>query len=157
MSITESNISVDERYMKEALVLAETAYAAGEIPVGAIVVKNGEIIGRGYNLREKNKSAVSHAEIIAIEEACKRLGGWRLSDCTLYVTLEPCPMCAGAIVNSRIKRVVFGCKDSVAGCCGSIINLNCYPFNHAFVISDGVCEDECKSLLKKFFEQRRRK
>ena len=157
MCITESNISADERYMREALVLAETAYAAGEIPVGAIVVKNGEIIGRGYNLREKNKSAVSHAEIIAIEEACKNVGSWRLSDCTLYVTLEPCPMCAGAIVNSRIDRVVFGCKDSVAGSCGSVIDLNCYPFNHAFRVFGKVCESECKSLLKKFFEQIRGK
>ena len=141
--------------MKKALALAEKAGSIGEIPVGAVVVRNGEIIGEGYNLRENNHSAVSHAEIIAIEAACKEIGSWRLSDCTLYVTLEPCPMCAGALVNSRIKKVVFGAKDVAAGCCGSVINFNSYPFNHSFEIEGGICADESLSLLRSFFEKRR--
>ncbi len=157
MSITENNAAFDERYMREALLLAECAYAMGEIPVGAVVVKNGEIIGKGYNLREKNKSAVAHAEVLAIEEACRHVGSWRLSECTLYVTLEPCPMCAGAIVNSRIERVVYGCADSVAGCCGSVLDLNAYPFNHAFKVDSGACGQEARDLLKRFFEQRRKR
>lgn len=145
-----------EVFMNCALELARKAYALGEVPVGAVVVKDGEIIGRGYNLRENQKSAVAHAEILAIEEACRALGGWRLDGCTLYVTLEPCPMCAGAVVNSRIGRVVFACKDSAAGCCGSLINFNSYPFNHSFKIEGGVCEAEAHELLRSFFEQRRR-
>ena len=156
MSIIENNVVLDEQYMKEALRLAERAYALGEIPVGAVVVKNSEIIGKGHNLRENNKSAVSHAEVLAIEEACRHVGSWRLSGCTLYVTLEPCPMCAGAIVNSRIERVVYGCRDSVAGCCGSVLDLNAYPFNHAFKVDSGVFEQESRALLKSFFEQKRK-
>ena len=147
---------MDEKYMAEALALAKTAASSGEVPVGAVVVYNGEIIGRGYNLRENKKSAVAHAEVIAIEEACAHLGTWRLSDCTLYVTMEPCPMCAGAIVNSRIDKVVFGCKDAMAGCCGSVINFNAYPFNHSFSIVGGVCEQQAAELLKSFFEEKRK-
>ena len=113
---------MDNIFMNEALRLAEIAAQQGEIPVGAVVVRNGEIIGRGYNQRETKKSAILHAEIIAIEEACRTVGDWRLTGCTLYVTLEPCPMCSGAIVNSRIDRVVFGATDRMAGCCGSLIN-----------------------------------
>ena len=145
----------DEIFMEQALELARTAAEKGEIPVGAVVVRNGEIIGKGYNLRENKKSATAHAEVIAIEQACEQVGDWRLSGCTLYVTLEPCPMCAGAIVNSRIERVVFGAKDSAAGCCGSLINFNCYPFNHSFEMRGGVLERECSSLLKDFFEKKR--
>lgn len=143
--------------MEEALILARQASHMGEIPVGAVVVKDGEIIGRGHNLRERNNSATAHAEVLAIEQACAYVGSWRLSGCTLYVTMEPCPMCAGALVNSRIDRVVFGCKDRAAGCLGSLINFNNYPFNHAFAVDSGVCEDECAQLLKSFFENKRKK
>ena len=148
---------MDEKYMLEALELAKTAASLGEVPVGAVVVCDGEIIGKGYNLRENKKSASAHAEIIAIEQACNALGSWRLSGCTLYVTMEPCPMCAGAIVNSRIDRVVYGCKDVVAGCCGSVINFNAYPFNHSFTIESGVCETQATELLKGFFEDKRKR
>jgi tRNA(adenine34) deaminase len=146
---------MDKVFMIEALRLAAVAAEKGEIPVGAVVVRDGEIIGRGYNLRENKKSATAHAEIIAIEQACAAVGDWRLRGCVLYVTLEPCPMCAGAIVNSRIDRVVFGAKDGAAGCCGSLINFNAYPFNHSFSIEGGVCEEECIALLKAFFERKR--
>lgn len=145
----------DEKFMSEALALAKEAARRGEVPVGAVVVKDGRIIAKGYNLREQNNSATAHAEIIAIEEACRQLGGWRLGGCTLYVTLEPCPMCAGAIINSRISRVVFGVKDSVAGCCGSLIDFNFYPFTHSFKIASGILEEECSSVLKEFFSARR--
>ena len=148
---------MDSIFMNEALKLAKRAEELGEIPVGAVVVRGGEIIGRGYNQRESRKNAILHAEMIAIEEACEVCGDWRLRDCTLYVTLEPCPMCAGAIVNSRIERVVFGTSDRMAGCCGSLINLNAYPFNHTFSIEKGICENECKDILKSFFEKRRQK
>ncbi len=147
--------NTDVYFMRRALELAELAYKSGEIPVGALVVKDGEIIAEGYNLRQTNKSATAHAEILAIEAACKQLGSWRLSGCTLYVTLEPCPMCAGAIINSRIDRVVYGIKDAKAGCLGSVINFNSYPFNHAPEISDGVCADECAAILREFFVTRR--
>ena len=146
----------DKIFMQQALLLAQRAKNDGEVPVGAIVVKNGEIIGSGYNLRESNKMATAHAEILAIEDACRKLGSWRLLGCTLYVTLEPCPMCAGAIVNSRIERVVYGVKDSLAGCCGSVVDLNRYPFSHSFSLTAGVCEEQCASLLKDFFKSKRR-
>jgi tRNA(adenine34) deaminase len=142
--------------MREALLLAEQASKMGEIPVGAVVVRNGEIIGRGHNLRENKKSATAHAEVIAIEEACANIGDWRLTGCTLYVTLEPCPMCAGAIVNSRMDRVVYGASDGEACCCGSLINFNAYPFNHAFSIEGGVCEEDCVRLLREFFDNKRK-
>ncbi|MBQ7383926.1 MAG: tRNA adenosine(34) deaminase TadA [Clostridia bacterium] len=146
---------MDTVFMNQALDLARLAYEAEEIPVGALVVKDGEIIGRGYNLREKNRLATAHAEILAIEEACRSLGGWRLDGCTLYVTLEPCPMCAGAIINSRIGRVVYGVEDARAGCLGSVINFNSYPFNHSFKIQGGVCADKCAEILREFFAKRR--
>ena len=148
----------DIEYMKQALELAKRAAELGEVPVGALVVDNasGEVISRAHNLRENNKIATAHAEVLAIEEACRTRGGWRLGGCTLYVTLEPCPMCAGALVNSRIDCVVFGAEDMLAGCCGSVINFNSYPFNHAFSLTKGVCEDECKELLKRFFENKRK-
>ena len=147
----------DVEFMRVALTEARKAAEMGEIPVGAVVVKDGEILASAYNLRENKKSATAHAEVLAIEQACERVGDWRLSGCTLYVTLEPCPMCAGAIVNSRIARVVFGSTDSAAGCCGSLINFNAYPFNHSFEIEGGVCESECVALIKDFFEQRRKR
>ena len=147
----------DAYYMKEALEQAKLAAEKGEIPVGALVVdsESGEILSAAHNLRESNKSAVAHAEVLAIEEACRKRGSWRLHGCTLYVTLEPCPMCAGALVNSRIDRVVFGAKDMLAGCCGSVINFNSYPFNHSFSIEGGVCEEECRALLQEFFNKKR--
>ena len=145
-------------FMKRALELAHTAAELGEVPVGALVVDDcsGEILSEAYNLRENGKSATAHAEILAIEKACEKRGCWRLSGCSLYVTLEPCPMCAGALINSRIDRVVFGASDALAGCCGSVINFNSYPFNHAFEIESGVCEDECRALLREFFEKKRK-
>ena len=148
----------DIEFMRAALELARLAADMGEIPVGALVVdsNSGEVIAKAHNLRENNKLATAHAEILAIEEACRKRGSWRLHGCTLYVTLEPCPMCAGAIVNSRIDRVVWGADDMVAGCCGSVINFNSYPFNHAFDMSSGVCEDECKAILQEFFKTKRR-
>ena len=144
-------------FMERAISLAREAYDLGDVPVGALVVDNStsEILSEAYNLREKNKTATAHAEILAIEEACRKRGSWRLSGCTLYVTLEPCPMCAGALINSRIDRVVYGSADALAGCCGSLINFNFYPFNHAFEIVSGVCEEECRKLLRDFFEERR--
>lgn len=147
----------DIELMGEAIELAKKAAELGEVPVGALIVDNssGKILARAYNLRENQKKATAHAEILAIDEACAKRGDWRLSGCTLYVTLEPCPMCAGALVNSRIERVVFGATDALAGCCGSIINFNSYPFNHAFVVDGGVCESECREILKDFFKKRR--
>lgn len=146
----------DVYFMNIALELAKKAGESGEVPVGAVIVdKNGDIVAKAYNLRETQKNAVAHAELIAIENACDILGGWRLSGCTLYVTLEPCPMCAGAIVNSRIDRVVFGAYDMQAGCCGSVANFNSYPFNHSFEILGGVMEDECREVLTAFFNKKR--
>ena len=147
----------DTYFMRKAIEEAEKAYKKGEVPVGAVVVYDGEIIAVGHNLREKNRISTAHAELLAIEEACIKRKSWRLSGCTLYVTLEPCPMCAGAIVNSRIDRVVYGVSDSAAGCLGSVIDLNAYPFNHAFAVTSGVCEEECKKLLQGFFEEQRKK
>ena len=145
----------DVYYMKKALELARLAAELGDVPVGALVVKDGEIISQGYNKRVAFGSATAHAEVVAIEEACKKLGSWRLGGCTLYVTLEPCPMCAGAVINSRIDRVVFGAKDSKAGCFGSLVNFNSYPFNHRPELCEGVCEKDCAKLLSDFFEKRR--
>ncbi len=145
----------DQIFMQEAIRLAQLAADQGEIPVGAVIVRNGTILASAHNLREKNKIVTAHAELLAIEEACRKLGDWRLSDTTLYVTLEPCPMCAGTIVNARIPRVVYGVKDAEAGCCGSILNLNTYPFHHAFSITSGVCEEECRRVLQEFFVARR--
>ena len=146
----------DIQFMTQALTLAKTAASIGEGPVGALVVRDGEIIGQGYNRRETDGSAIAHAEILAIEEACRAVGSWRLHGCTLYVTLEPCPMCTGAIVNARLDRVVFGLKDPAAGCCGSVLNINRYPFSHAFSLTSGVCEKECSTILKEFFRERRK-
>lgn len=155
----EDNMNKDESYMLEALKLAQTAFDMGEVPVGAVVVKRstGVIVGRGYNRRECDKSPIAHAEIIAINEASKNLGGWRLIDCDLYVTLEPCPMCAGAIINSRIERVVFGADDYKAGSCGSVINLFEYPYNHFPEVCRGVLKEQCSVILSNFFENLRLK
>ena len=145
----------DAEYMKMALALAVEAGERGDVPVGAVVVKNGEVIASGCNERVLCGSAISHAEVVAIEKACKKLDSWRLSGCTLYVTLEPCPMCAGAIINSRVDRVVFGAKDAKAGCFGSLINFNSYPFNHRPTITEGVLADDCAKLLSEFFAKKR--
>ncbi len=147
----------DEIYMKKALELARIAAEQGEVPVGAIVVKKttGEIVGRGFNRREYGKSPLTHAEIVAIDEASRRLGGWRLIDCELYVTLEPCPMCAGAMINSRIERVVFGAYDKKAGSCGSVTNLFELPYNHKPELVGGVLESECAGVLSEFFKNLR--
>ena len=142
-------------YMDEALTLAKEAAADGEVPVGCVIVRNGRIVGRGRNRRETAKTALGHAEIEAIAEACKNLGGWRLWECTLYVTLEPCPMCAGAIVNARIKRVVFGAEDAKCGACGSVCDIFSMDFNHHPQVEKGVREEQSKALLTEFFQQLR--
>lgn len=147
----------DEEYMREAIVLAKKAFELGEVPVGAVAVWDGKIVGRGMNLRETDKNALRHAEIMAIDEACKNLGGWRLWKCDLYVTLEPCPMCAGAIINSRVKRVIYGASDPKAGSCGSLTNLFEMPYNHKPEVISGILEEECSALLKSFFEKLREK
>ena len=152
---TENNNDII--FMQRAIELAKKAAEIGEVPIGAVIVKNGEIIAEAYNLRETQKIATAHAELYAIEAACKKLGGWRLFGCTLYVTLEPCAMCAGAIVNARIDRVVYGASDIRFGACGSLFNINSYPLNHAFSITSGVCEEECKSMLSDFFAALRKK
>lgn len=137
--------------MTRAIELAMTAAAEGEVPVGAVIAKNGEIIAEGRNMRENGKNALYHAETIAINNACNTLGSWRLEDCTLYVTLEPCPMCAGAIINSRIGKVVYGAYDLKAGSVDSVINLFNLPYNHRPEIQEGFMETECKKLLTDFF------
>ena len=147
----------DEEYMREALSLAEKAFELGEVPVGAVAVWEGKIVGRGMNLRETDKNALRHAEIMAIDEACKNLGGWRLWKCDLYVTLEPCPMCAGAIINSRVKRVIYGASDPKAGSCGSLTNLFEMPYNHKPEVVSGVLEKECSEILSRFFARLREK
>ncbi|WP_232698965.1 tRNA adenosine(34) deaminase TadA [Brevibacillus daliensis] len=145
-------------YMQQAIEEAKKAEQLGEVPIGAVVVRNGEIVGRGHNLRETQKDPTLHAEMIAIREASKNLGGWRLVGCTLYVTLEPCPMCAGAIVQSRVEGVYFGAIDPKAGCTGTLMNLCEEPrFNHQVPVFAGILEDECKELLKNFFRQLRKK
>ena len=148
---------MNEKYMERALALAKTAAEKGEIPVGAVVVRDGEIIGEGYNRREELKSPSAHAEIIALEAAAKCLGDWRLSDCSLYVTLEPCPMCAGAIINARIKEVVFGAFDKRQGSASpdSVVNLFSLGFDQRVEVFGGIKETECKALLSEFFESKR--
>ena len=146
---------MNEKYMRVALDEARKAYDEGEIPVGAVIVKNGEVISLGRNDREKTNDATGHAEIVAIREACRKLGGWHLDGCELYVTLEPCPMCMGAIVNSRIKRVAFGAKDAKAGACGSVINMCSYPLNHKPTVDSGILSEECAKILSDFFYNKR--
>lgn len=148
----------DKRWMAEAISEAGKAEALREVPIGAVIVKDGQIIGRGHNLRETNHDPTAHAEMIAIREASEAIGAWRLLDCTLYVTLEPCPMCAGAIVQSRLKRVVYGTADPKAGCAGTLMNLLQEPrFNHETELTSGVLQQECASLLTSFFRKLRGK
>ena len=146
-----------EDYMLEALVLAREAYEAGEVPVGCVIVKNGRIIGRGRNRREEKQSALSHAELEAIEDACRATGGWRLQGCQLYVTLEPCPMCAGGIISARIPEVYYGAKDEGFGAVGSILNLFEENFRHHPKVIGHILEADCKAILQDFFVQVREK
>ena len=142
----------DTAMMREALRLAQEAADDGEVPVGCVVaMEDGRIVGRGRNRREKGKSALAHAELEAIGEACRTLGGWRLWQCELFVTLEPCPMCSGGIINSRIRRVVYGAADTKAGCCGSVTDLFALPFNHHPVVERGLRAEEAQALLQAFF------
>ncbi|MEE1247416.1 MAG: tRNA adenosine(34) deaminase TadA [Acutalibacteraceae bacterium] len=147
----------NEYFMDQAIALAKEAAQEGEVPVGAVVVLGDRIVGTGRNRREKSKNALAHAEIEAINEACRTLGGWRLWQCDMYVTLEPCPMCTGAIINSRIKRLVYGASDNKAGSCGSVVNLFELPYNHKPEIVSGVKKDECAELLSEFFKALRKK
>ncbi len=145
----------DVHWMRKALRLAAAAADCDEVPIGALVVRDGQVIAEAYNTRETDKCATHHAEILAIERACRALGGWRLPRCTLYVTLEPCPMCAGAVINSRIERVVFGAYDKKAGAYGSMTDLAALPFNHIPAVCGGVLEAECKELLSTYFKGKR--
>ena len=146
-----------EKYMSAALELAREAAAAGEIPVGCVIVKDGEIIGRGRNRREEERSALAHAEVEAIAEACKALGDWRLEDCALFVTLEPCPMCTGAIINARVGEVVYGAKEENTGSCGSVINLFEENYGHKPRVYGSVLKEECAAVMREFFEKIRKK
>ena len=146
---------MDERFMEEALALAREAFADGEVPVGCVITKGDQIVGRGRNRREKGKSALAHAELEAIDEACRTLGGWRLWECTLYVTLEPCPMCAGAIINARIPRVVYGARDAKCGAVRSVCSLFSMAFNHHPQVEQGILEQPCAALLTEFFQKLR--
>lgn len=145
----------DEYYMQMALCEAKKAYKKGEVPIGCVIVRDGKVIAKTYNKRETKKNPLLHAEISAIKKASRILSGWRLTGCTLYVTLEPCPMCAGAIINSRIPRVVFGAYDPKAGCFGSIHDFTKSAFNHKPQIATGVLQEQCASILKEFFKNKR--
>ena len=148
----------DERYMKEAMKQARKAYALGEVPIGCVIVHEGKIIGRGYNRRNTDKNTLAHAEITAINRASKIIGDWRLEECILYVTLEPCQMCAGAIVQARIPKVVMACMNPKAGCAGSVLNILDMPqFNHQVEMTKGILEEECSCMLKEFFVELRAK
>lgn len=146
----------DEKFMKAALVQAKKAYAIDEVPIGCVIVQNGKIIARGYNRRNMDKNTLAHAELTAIRKASRKTGDWRLEDCTMYITLEPCQMCAGAIVQSRMKRVVIASMNAKAGCAGSVLNLlQMQQFNHQVEITRGVLEEECSTLLSSFFRELR--
>ena len=154
----EEQRKTDEKYMRAALKQAVKAYELNETPIGCVIVHDGKIIGRGYNRRNTDKNPLAHAEIAAIKKASRRMGDWRLEDCTMYVTLEPCQMCAGAIVQSRLTRVVVGCMNPKAGCAGSILNLlDVQEFNHQVQLTTGVLEEECSSIMKEFFRELRKR
>lgn len=147
---------MDEKYMKEAIKEAKKAWAKDEVPIGAVIVKNGKVIARAHNLRESKQIATAHAEIIAIEKACKKIGSWRLNDCTLYVTLEPCAMCSGAMILSRVDRIVYGASDPKGGCVDSCIKMyEQQGFNHYPEVTSGILKDECSSMLTTFFKNKR--
>ena len=141
-----------EAYMRRALELAAQAAEQGDVPVGCVIVRDGEIVGEGRNRREENGDATAHAELEAIRDACRRLGSWRLHRCTMYVTLEPCPMCAGGIINSRIDEIHYGVRDEKTGCCCSVLDLFSEPFNHRPRVYRGPLEEECRALLQNFFQ-----
>lgn len=146
-----------EKFMKEALKQAKKAYDKLEVPVGAVIVKDGKIIARAYNQKEEKNDTTNHAEILAIKKASKKLGSWRLIDCDMYVTLEPCSMCAGALIQSRIRKVYIGASDEKTGACGSVLNLlEDYKFNHKVEIEKGVLQEECENILKDFFRELRK-
>ena len=149
---------MEEKFMKEALKEALKAYNKLEVPVGAVIVKNGEIIARAHNIKEEKKDTTKHAELIAIQKASKKLQTWRLTDCEMYVTLEPCSMCAGALINARIKKVYIGTEDAKTGACGSVLNLlEDYKFNHKIEIEKYILKDECEKILKDFFKMLRKR
>ena len=146
----------DEKFMSQAIKQAKKAYALDETPIGCVIVHEGKVIGRGYNRRNTDKSPLAHAEITAIRKASRKIGDWRLEECTLYVTLEPCQMCAGAIIQARIPRVVVGCMNPKAGCAGSVLNLlHVERFNHQAELTTGVLEEECSGMMKQFFKELR--
>ena len=145
----------DIRYMKAALTQAKKALALGEVPIGCVIVREGKIVARGYNRRMTDKSTLAHAEITAIRKACRKAGDWRLEDCTLYVTLEPCPMCAGAVINARIPTLVYGAREPLTGSCGSVIDLFFERYGHRPAVYPGVLEEECAALLREFFRVKR--
>ena len=143
---------MQEKFMQEALKEARKAYKKLEIPVGAVIVRDGEIIAKAHNIKEEKKDTTKHAEILAIQKASKKLGTWRLNDCEMYVTLEPCPMCAGAIIQARLKKIYIGTMDEKTGACGSVLNLlEDYKFNHTVEVENGIMKQECESMLKEFF------
>lgn len=151
-------LTEDEKYMKQAIRLAKKAWKMEEVPIGCVIVHEGKVIGRGYNRRTTDKNPLAHAELIAIKKASKKMGDWRLEDCTLYVTLEPCQMCSGAIVQARVKKVVVGCMNPKAGCAGSILNLlQVDRFNHQVELETGILEEECSEMMKSFFRELREK
>ncbi len=155
MTDEKKQAMLDEAYMRRAIELARVAAGEDEVPVGALIVHRGEVLAEASNRREGNKCATHHAEILAIEEACRTLGGWRLPECTLYVTLEPCPMCAGAILNARIDRVVFGARDLRAGALGTVLNVNEVAYFHRAEVTADVLGDECRELLSSYFKGKR--
>ena len=150
-------LTADEKYMKEAKKQAMKAYALGEVPIGCVIVYEDKIIARGYNRRNTDKNTLSHAELNAIRKASRKLGDWRLEGCTMYVTLEPCPMCAGAIINARIRTVYYGAPDPKAGSCGTLVNLFALPYNHKPEVVSGVMEEECAGILRDFFRALRKR
>jgi tRNA(adenine34) deaminase len=157
MTKEKDNFPDDGKFMRAAVKEAEKARAIGEVPIGCVIVREGKIFARGYNRRITDHSTLAHAELIAIRKACRKAGDWRLEDCTLYVTLEPCPMCAGAIVQARIPRVVFGCRNGKAGCAGSVLDLLHVPgFNHQAEVTEGILGDECSRMMSDFFRALRK-
>ena len=146
---------MEEKFMRAALKEAEKAFEKDEVPVGAVIVKDNKIIARAHNIKELKHDATSHAEVLAIQKACKKLGVWRLSDCDMYVTLEPCPMCTGALINARINKLYIGTEDPKTGACGSVLNLLDYKFNHKIEVEKYILKDECEGILKSFFKELR--
>lgn len=158
MKKRNKKMTAEEKYMKQAITQAKKAYALDEVPIGCVIVYEGKVIARGYNRRNTDKNTLSHAEILAIKKASKKLGDWRLEGCTMYITLEPCPMCAGAIVQARVTEVVIGSMNPKAGCAGSVVNLlEMEGFNHQVKVTKGVCQEECSQMLTNFFKELREK